>query len=311
MATSAEPPFVDRRPDAAEARPSVPSQQLGYEPLSVLAGEMEVLGRIAHASNLALLVRLVPAAGSSERDRVDGSAEPEGQYAIYKPVRGERPLWDFPHGTLAGREVAAHEVSRLGGWDLIPPTVLRKGPLGPGMVQQWIGDPFEDFDRDDSVVDLVPFGQLQRGWHAVFDGETAEGSPVTLVHSDEDDVRSLAALDAVINNSDRKGSHCLRDDDGRLWAIDHGVTFSPDPKLRTVLWGWAGEPLREVDLSRLERLRRALTGHDNTEPEPVSLERLLPPADVAALTRRVERLLRDGRHPQPSGDWPAVPWPPL
>ena len=137
----------------------------------------------------------------------------------------------------------------------MPPTVLRDGPLGPGSVQLWIGDPYEPLP-DDLVVDLVPEGRTPPGWHEVLDGETPSGSAVTVVHSPADDVRSLAVLDAAINNSDRKGSHCLRDRSGRLWAIDHGVSLSAEPKLRTVLWGWAGERLPEAELERLERLSR-------------------------------------------------------
>jgi uncharacterized repeat protein (TIGR03843 family) len=256
-----------------------------------LTGEIEVLGRITDSSNLAVLARV--------------STLPGG-HVIYKPIRGERPLWDFPDGTLAGREVAAHVVSELGGWDVVPPTVLRDGPLGPGSVQLWIGDPFEPV-ADDVVVDLVPEGRTPEGWCAVFDGETPGGSAVTVVHSGADDVRSLAVLDAALNNSDRKGSHCLRDVDGRLWAIDHGVTFSPTPKLRTVLWGWAGEPIVDADLVRLERLRRALEASDVRDRLLV----LLPEADVDALMLRVARLIDRGVHPSPRRDWPSVPWPPL
>lgn len=256
-----------------------------------LTGEIEVLGRVADSSNLAVIARV--------------STVPGG-HVIYKPVRGERPLWDFPDGTLAGREVAAHVVSALGGWDVVPPTVLRDGPLGPGSVQLWIGDPFDPV-ADDVVVDLVPEGRTPEGWHEVLDGETPSGQVVTVVHSGAEDVRSLAVLDAALNNSDRKGSHCLRDKDGRLWAIDHGVTFSPTPKLRTVLWGWAGEPLTEADRGRLERLRRALADQSDL----ARLLELLPEPDVEALALRVARLLERGVHPLPRGDWPSVPWPPL
>jgi uncharacterized repeat protein (TIGR03843 family) len=256
-----------------------------------LAGEIEVLGRIADSSNLAVLARVSTAPGN---------------HVIYKPVRGERPLWDFPDGTLAGREVAARIVSEAGGWFVVPPTVMRDGPLGPGSVQLWIGDPFDPLP-DDTVVDLVPEGRTPEGWRAVFDGETPGGRAVTVVHSDADDVRSLAVLDAVINNSDRKGSHCLRDGSGRLWAIDHGVTFSPTPKLRTVLWGWAGEPLRDADLARLDRLRATLVDGETRD----RLTELLPEADVDALESRVVRLIRRRVHPHPSPDWPSVPWPPL
>ncbi|MGO4660397.1 SCO1664 family protein [Terrabacter sp. 2TAF16] len=263
----------------------------GTPPSVDLTGELEVLGRITESSNLAVVARI---------------ASVPGGHVIYKPVRGERPLWDFPDGTLAGREVAAQVVSELGGWHVVPSTVLRDGPLGPGSVQLWIGDPFDPVD-DDVVVDLVPEGRTPDGWHAVFDGETPGGSAVTVVHSGADDVRSLAVLDAALNNSDRKGSHCLRDREGRLWAIDHGVTFSPTPKLRTVLWGWAGEPIVEDDLLRLKRLRDALA-----EDEPRQrLLTLLPEGDVDALAQRVQRLLDRGVHPSPSPDWPSVPWPPL
>jgi len=120
-------------------------------------------------------------------------------------------------------------------------------------------------------------------------------------------VRSLAVLDAALNNSDRKGSHCLRDVEGHLWAIDHGVTFSPTPKLRTVLWGWAGEPLERADVERLTRLRRALEDDETLDRLLV----LLPEEDVEALALRVAALLDRGVHPLPSSDWPSVPWPPL
>lgn len=258
-----------------------------------LLGELEVVGRVTSSSNVALLVRLV--AG-------------DGAYGIYKPVRGEQPLWDFPEGTLAGREVAAHLVSEAGGWHVVPPTVLRDGPLGTGSVQRWVGDPFAPVP-DDEVVDLVPGDAVPTGWLPTFTGETVTGEPVTVVHAATDDVRALAVLDAVINNSDRKGSHCLRDTTGRLWAIDHGVTFHATPKLRTVLWGWAGEPLTDADLARLERLQGTLDDRDEGLGE--ALELLLPHEDVAALRERVARLLRLRRHPRPSPGWPAVPWPPL
>jgi len=260
---------------------------------AALLGDLEVVGRVPDSSNLSVLVRLL--------------AEDDA-HAIYKPVRGEAPLWDFPEGTLAGREVAAHLVSEAGGWCLVPATVLRDGPLGPGSVQRWIGDPFSPL-ADDLVVDLVPEGKVPPGWVATFSGETPSGRAVAVVHSTREDVRSLAVLDAVINNSDRKGSHCLRDMAGRLWAIDHGVSFHANPKLRTVLWGWAGEPLADADLARLERLIDALD--DAASGLNGALEALLPHADVAALHERVAGLLRRRRHPRPSPGWPAVPWPPL
>jgi uncharacterized repeat protein (TIGR03843 family) len=268
------------------------------DPPPDLTGELEVVGRISGSSNLAVLARVLPSAPAAvERPDV---------HVIYKPVRGEKPLWDFPDGTLAGREVAAAVVSELGGWHLVPPTVLRDGPLGPGSAQLWVGDPYDPLP-DDRVVDLVPEGRVPPGWHEVLDGETPGGRSVTVVHSDAPDVRSLAVLDAAINNSDRKGTHCLRDRGGRLWGIDHGVSFSAEPKLRTVLWGWAGERLPAAEIARLERLADEL----RTAESVTRLGALLPEQDLLALVRRVDRLLRVGEHPHPAPGWPAVPWPPL
>lgn len=256
-----------------------------------LDGDLTIIGRLADSSNDAMLVQL------TERPEI---------FAIYKPIGSERPLWDFPEGTLAGREVAAQAVSRIGGWDLVPRTVLRDGPLGPGSVQRWVGNPLDPLPED-HVVRLVPGGAVPDGWAPVFDGETPRGAAVTVVHELAPDVRALAVLDAVLNNSDRKGSHCLRDESGRLWAIDHGVCFSGTPKLRTVLWGWAGDPIDEANLGRLHRLADAL---DRTDVRS-ELGALLPEDDVDALEDRVTLLLDRGRHPLPSPDWPPVPWPPL
>lgn len=268
---------------ATSAETTVPPEEL--------EGELEVVGRIAASSNFSVL------------GRIGGAG---GRYVIYKPVRGERPLWDFPEGTLAGREVAAHLVSELGGWHVVPTTVLRDGPLGAGAVQQWIGDPFDPVATD-RVVDVVPAGRVPAGWLGVIDGTTPDGTDVTVAHADTDDVRSLSVLDAVLNNSDRKGSHCLRDDGGRLWAIDHGVSFHATPKLRTVLWGWAGEPLTPADTRRLEAVADGL----DRDEVMAELKELLPSPDVVALRARTNDLLRRRRHPLPSPDWPSVPWPAL
>jgi uncharacterized repeat protein (TIGR03843 family) len=173
-------------------------------------------------------------------------------------------------------------------------------------VQQWIGDPADPV-RDDAVVDLVPVGQVPPGWREVVEGETPEGEAVAVVHATTADVRALSVFDAVVNNADRKGSHCLRDEGGRLWAIDHGVTFHSQPKLRTVLWGWAGERLADADVARLGRLAAAL----DEEQVRDTLLRLLPARDVDALVTRVEGLRGDGRHPLPQPGWPAIPWPAL
>ena len=193
---------------------------------------------------------------------------------VYKPVRGERPLWDFPDGTLAGREVSAFLVSEATGWDLVPPTVLRDGPFGPGMCQLWV-------DCDETV-------DLQE-----------------LAYGDHPDVRRLSVLDAVINNADRKGGHLLPRADGRVFGIDHGVCFSSEDKLRTLLWQWRGEPLLPEAVEVLERLVVDLYG-DLGE----ALSEHLTVREVRATSRRVEALLLTGLHPHPSEDWPAIPWPP-
>ncbi len=249
-----------------------------------------VLGALADASNLALLVRL---------------EDDEGPLAIYKPIRGERPLWDFPDGSLAAREVAAHLISSTGGWDVVPETVLRDGPRGPGSVQRWVGDPET---APEYVVDLVTPDAVPPGWLAVLSGEDERGRPVVVVHEDSPVVRSVAAFDAVINNSDRKGSHLVREGE-RLRGFDHGVSLHEDPKLRTVLWGFAGQPLPDDDLIRITRVRDALA--DGGSPLRADLAPLLTPVEVTALQARCVALLDDAAYPVPSGDWPAIPWPPL
>ena len=231
------------------------------------AGELTVVGRIMEASNATLLCEI----------RTDDRAA----YCVYKPVRGERPLWDFPDGTLAGRELSAYLVCRAAGWRFVPPTVLRDGPLGTGMVQLWV-----DGDAD---VDLA---------------EYIRAEPPTL--------RLLSVLDAVINNSDRKGGHLIpHPGDGALadrdtWAVDHGVCFSVEDKLRTLLWMWAGEPLPPEAVEALGRLQTALAGDLGRE-----LDEHLTRREVARTQQRVADLLRTGRHPEPSGDWPAIPYPPF
>lgn len=253
-------------------------------------GELELLGAHPRASNLAVLAEVV-----TDQRRIP---------VIYKPVAGERPLWDFPDGTLAGREVATYVVSRLGGFDLVPETVLRDGPLGPGAVQRWVG---EQPVTAPSPITVTDPDEVPTGYLTVLHGEDEVGDPVVVSHPDSAPLRSLAVLDAVLNNSDRKGSHVL-DRDGATLGIDHGVCLHAEPKLRTVLWGWAGEPIADADLDRLRRLAEAIAPGTDGEAE---LDELLTISEVAALRERVEALLSSGRHPQPSGDWPSVPWPPL
>lgn len=248
-------------------------------------GAVEVDGRVLPASNVTL-VGHVQLAGASVR-------------CVYKPVRGERPLWDFPSGTLAAREVASYEVAELAGWHHVPVTVLGSGPYGPGMVQQWVDD-----DGDD-LVDVVPEGEVPDGWRHVLDAYDGEERPISLVHADVQPLRDLALFDAVANNADRKAGHVLAAADGSLRGCDHGLTFHTDDKLRTVLWGWAGERLTEADRSGLCTLVSALE-----EPETQQrLGDLIEPAELAQLRQRTQRLVRVGRFPQPPESWRAVPWP--
>ncbi|AKJ14193.1 phosphatidylinositol kinase [Streptomyces incarnatus] len=250
-------------------------------------GELTVRGRIREASNAALFCTIA----------LDG----QEASCIYKPVAGERPLWDFPDGTLAGREVAAYEVSEATGWGLVPPTVLRDGPYGEGMCQLWI-----DVQAEAELLALVDAEEPEPGWKAIGLAEVGEGRTALLVHADDERLRRLSVLDAVINNADRKGGHLLPTPDGRLYGIDHGVTFNVDNKLRTLLWGWAGEPLPTDAVDVLDSLREALGG-----PLGERLTALITPAEIDATLARVEALLTTGVHPEPSGEWPAIPWPPV
>ena len=261
--------------------------------LDVLAfGEIEIEGRLMDASNMALR-------GQLELDDIRTRV-------IYKPVQGERSLWDFPDGTLAARESAAFVLSAVGGWNLVPPTVLREGPLGPGSVQLWV-DAVEGAAR--SLVDVVTPAELGPGWLPVFEAYTADGTEVVVAHADRPELASAAVFDVVINNADRKGSHLVLDESGALWGFDHGVSCHVEPKLRTVLWGWAGRPLPEAELARLD----ALSGWLTTPLSPISstLGGLLSPIEVEAVGERVAGLLATGCFPQPSSRGPAIPWPPL
>ncbi|GHH18762.1 phosphatidylinositol kinase [Streptomyces lanatus] len=252
-------------------------------------GELTVRGRIREASNAALFC----------------TAAHEGREAscVYKPVAGERPLWDFPDGTLAEREVAAYEVSEATGWGLVPPTVLRDGPYGEGMVQLWI-----DAAPEAELLALVDAEEPEPGWKAIALAEVGDGKTALLVHADDERLRRMAVLDAVINNADRKGGHLLPTGEGRLYGIDHGVTFNVENKLRTLLWGWAGEPLTEEAIEVLGGLRDGLK---EGAALAVRLAGLITTAEVAATRARVEALLTAGKHPEPSGEWPAIPWPPV
>ncbi|MBM7804236.1 putative repeat protein (TIGR03843 family) [Geodermatophilus bullaregiensis] len=227
----------------------------------LLEGEIDLEGRMLDASNVTLVGAIRTGTLAAE--------------CVYKPVAGERPLWDFPDGTLAGREVSAALVSEATGWSVVPPTVLREGPFGPGMVQLWIdGDP---------RVDLARF-----------------------VRSDHPALRRMAVFDAVVNNADRKGGHIIPTPEGHVYGVDHGICFSSDPKLRTLLWRWAGKPLPLEALAVLERLADDLRGDLGER-----LHEHLTRREVRCTQQRVAELLRTQLHPEPSGDWPALPWPPF
>jgi uncharacterized repeat protein (TIGR03843 family) len=233
--------------------------------LALLAkGKMEVQGMMPWSSNYTLLVTVR-----------DGDLQ---GLAVYKPRRGERPLWDFPRGTLCQREFAAFLLSEALGWSLVPPTVLRDGPYGYGSVQLYI-----DCDQDAHLFTM----QKEGGY--------------------EDQLARLAAFDILSNNADRKSGHCLKGTDGRLWAIDHGICFHAEPKLRTVLWDYAGEPICEEIMADLRALREDIR---NGGRFIRALEGLLAPEEVRAFRRRLDRLIETGCYPDP-GAARHIPWPPV
>ncbi len=287
---------------------SLPVPELdAADALEVLArGEIEVRGRLVDASNASLLAQ-------ASLDGVE-------TLCVYKPIAGERPLWDFPSRTLAHREVATYLLSAATGWDLVPPTTLRAdGPFGPGSVQWWVHgapDRGEDGDGDGDdvpvaepgagLVDVVPPGRRPQGWLHVVEAMGWDGDRVALVHADDADLRRMCVLDAVANNADRKGGHILRGADGHLYGVDHGLTFNEDDKLRTVLWGWAGDPLTAEAVEVLTRLEADLAGDGELRR---ALLDLLDRREVQGTLGRVRRLLKAGRHPRPGGGRPSIPWP--
>jgi uncharacterized repeat protein (TIGR03843 family) len=225
-------------------------------------GELSIEGRLLDASNATLYCAV--------------SADGVSAACVYKPVAGERPLWDFPDGTLAEREVAAYAVSAATGWAIVPPTVYRVGPAGPGMVQLWIAE-----DESADVVTMIR-------------------------RRDRPELRRIAIFDAVINNADRKGGHLLPTRSGHVFGVDHGVCFHVEDKLRTVLWQWAGKALPDDAQDVLRRVRRDLDGALGEQ-----LSGLLTAAELRRTRARVDKLLATRRHPEPSDEWPAVPWPPM
>jgi uncharacterized repeat protein (TIGR03843 family) len=221
-------------------------------------GDLEITGRLVDASNATLFGTVTLGSESFE--------------VIYKPVAGERPLWDFPDGTLADREYAAFLLSDLSGFNLVPPTILREGPAGFGMVQRWI-------DIDDSINLAEFFGQ------------------------DLPSLRQLALFDSIINNTDRKIGHLLPSVDGHLFACDHGVTFHSEDKLRTVLWQWAGDDLTTEEITKVKSVAERVSSNPDLFAPHIT------PVEYLSLQARILRLLGEAKMPSPSDDWPPIPWP--
>ena len=252
---------MSRRPIAGRPLPVGPEEIREAEEV-IASGELEVIGLLPRASNSTFLARAC-----------DGDRE---AMAVYKPVAGETPLWDFPDGSLAARETAAYRVARSLGWPGVPPTVLRDGPQGPGAVQLF--------------VEMDP-----RGEHYF-----------TLAERRPDDFRDVALFDLVVNNADRKSGHCLLDVAGRVFVIDHGVCFHQEPKLRTVIWEFAGEAVPPGRVDDLERLEGELARGELRR----ELSTLLSAREVEATVKRARTARTRGVFPHPGPGRP-YPWPPV
>ena len=222
------------------------------------------------ASPLKIIGRLVDASNATLQAVIEDS-DPLIK-VIYKPIAGERPLWDFEDGNLASRELSAFIVSDVAGFEIVPFTTLRDGPFGMGMVQQWI--------EVDNKIDVIEFGQ-----------------------SENPQLKRLALFDAVINNTDRKFGHLLLEQSGKLYGCDHGVAFHKENKLRTVLWQFAGINFDQDEINLLGALLKI----DWRE----KLSTYITDEEIQALYVRIQNLISDGKFPEPSQNWPAVPWPPV
>ena len=227
----------------------------------LLRGEITVEGRLVDASNATLFVSIVHNEDESK--------------AIYKPIAGERPLWDFSDGNLASRERAAYLISELMEIHVVPLTILRDGPFGVGMVQQWV--------EIDEQIDLE-----------------------TYFRTDDPQLRIVSLFDAVINNTDRKIGHLLPDKSGHLFVCDHGFTFHSDDKLRTVLWQWAGYALTENEITTLKKLLAHISSDTTHE-----IYQLLTTLEIESLKNRITLLIESGVFPHPNPEWPHIPWPPF
>lgn len=225
-------------------------------------GELNVVGRLVDASNATLFAKATLT--------LDAEIE-----VVYKPIAGERPLWDFPHGNLAQREVAAFKISQWGKFNCVPYTTLREGPFGLGAVQEWI--------TSDDSIDIIELAQSQ-----------------------DERIRNLALFDVVVNNTDRKFGHILLNREGMILGCDHGVTFHQDFKLRTVIWQFAGKSLTSLELAQLHEVKNEIAKVHNEE-----IGQLLHSDEIDALVKRIDSLIENREFPLPSEDWPAVPWPPV
>ncbi|KUI42818.1 phosphatidylinositol kinase [Mycobacterium sp. GA-1199] len=256
-------------------------------------GELTVIGRIRSASNATFLC--------------EANFGTQQVHCVYKPVAGEAPLWDFPDGTLAGRERGAYLVSAALGWNVVPYTIIREGPAGEGMVQLWVDQPGDEVDDErpagPDLVDLLPAGCIPPGFLPILQAYDYAGDEVTLVHADDDRLRRMAVFDVLVNNADRKGGHILSGVDGRVYGVDHGVTLHSEDKLRTVLWGWAGKPVDDQTLESVAALRDQLQNGLADE-----LCTLITGREIAALLSRTVALLTDPVMPSPDRRRP-IPWP--
>ncbi|HEV7423011.1 MAG TPA: SCO1664 family protein [Mycobacterium sp.] len=266
----------------------------GVEAEVLRCGELTVLGRIRSASNATFLCE----ARLAEREA----------HCVYKPIAGEAPLWDFPDGTLAGRELGAYLVSAALGWNIVPYTIIRDGPAGRGMLQRWVDQPGDALDDDESgagpdLVDLLPAGHVPPGFLPILQAYDYAGDEVTLVHADDARLRRMAVFDVLINNADRKGGHILSGVDGGVYGVDHGVSLHVEDKLRTVLWGWAGKPVDDETLTELAGLRDALL-----DGLADALGAHITDREVDALYARTVGLLDNPVMPSPDRRRP-IPWP--
>jgi len=221
-------------------------------------------------------------------------AELDGVKVVYKPNHLEKELWDFPTGTLAFRERATYIVDQLLGWDLVPKTDLVETEQGFASVQHWV-------EASPAHVEIFPTSQVPEEWIGVLDGQGPNGEELTLAHQNLDALMKIALLDAVVNNADRKGGHILRAADGAIFAIDHGVTFHDEPKLRTVLWGWAGQ---EIPADLLADLNLGASKMPESE-----LIDLLTDFELAAAMQRIDALTTSGTFAIATQEWPSLPWP--